>query len=40
MAGGVLRAVLGYVPYSQLQKHEQLVGLFGGPSGEDLASGD
>jgi hypothetical protein len=35
MAGGVLRAVLGYVLYIQLQKHEQLMALFGGPPGED-----
>jgi hypothetical protein len=29
MAGGVLRAVLGYVLHLQLQKHEQLMALFG-----------
>jgi hypothetical protein len=35
MAGGVLRAVLGYVLYMQLQKHEQVIALFGAPPDED-----
>jgi hypothetical protein len=35
MAGGSLRAVLGYVLHLQLQKHERFLSLLSAPRGED-----